>query len=153
MFKNTALYISLVFILILSACTAEDASQTAINSESNPEIETVKDLLMNNLNYAETKNIEGYLSTIPSESHEETREVMEDFFGNYTVKHTLLEFEAVEVFDEEIVAKARQKTEEENNSNQSEYRSHIAETLHVFQRIEGEWKITDSSVTDIVFID
>ena len=153
MYKKTALFISLFLLFILNACTAEDTSQAAITHENNPEIEAVKNLLIDNLNYAETKNIEGYLSTIPLEAHVDTREVMEDFFEAYTVKHTLLEFEAVEVLEDEIVVKARQKTEGENISNDSEYKSHIAETLHVFQRIEEEWKITDSSVTDIVFID
>lgn len=152
MIKKTALYFSLFFLFLLSACSTQKTVQNT-NHENNSEIEEVKALLISNLDYAETKNIEGYLSTIPLESHNDTREAMEDFFGTYTVKHTLVDFEVVKVFDDEIVAKARQKTEEENTLNDSEYKNHIAETLHVFKKIEGEWKITDSSVTDITFID
>lgn len=153
MVKKTVLTFSLFILFILSACTAENTSQSILQDIDNPEIEAVKELLIDNLKYAENKNIEGYLSTIPVDSHAETREVMEEFFNTYTVKHTLLEFEVVEVLEDEIVAKARQKTEEVVDSDESEYKSHIAETLHVFQRIESEWKITDSSVTDITFIE
>lgn len=79
--KKTILTFSLFIFVMLSACTAENTSQSILQDIDNPEIEAVKELLIDNLKYAENKNIEGYLSTLPVDSHAETREVMEEFFN------------------------------------------------------------------------
>lgn len=140
-----------LFIFLFSACGIES---TQTESTSNKEAASLtKDLLIDNLYYAETKNIEGYLSTIPSKAHEDTRQAMEDFFAKYTVSHRLLEFEVLEASENEIIAKTKQETIGQNDIGDEEYKNHIAEGLHIFQKIDTEWKITESSITDLTFIE
>lgn len=147
-----------LFLVLLSACATPNNL-----SEGNPEVSgnyaneenvfAAKELLEKNLQYAQEENIEGYLSTISTEAHADTREAMTIFFDTHTVSHTLLAFEVVEEYENELVVKSRQKTMGADDTGETEYRNHIAEVLHVFEKIEGEWKIIESSVTDINFLE
>src|SRR5690625_4300675 len=119
----------IAFIVILSACSIEStqteevsystASETSANQEA---IQQTKNVLKENLYYAETENIEGYLSTISSEAHADTRQAMEDFFKTHDVFHTLMAFEVVEEHKDKIVAKTKQKTMGEDMTGETDYR-------------------------------
>lgn len=113
----------------------------------------VKNVLQLNLKYAEDKDIEGYLTTISSSAHEDTEEAMSGFFNDFTVSHLLLEFEVIEQGQDELVAKAKQQTTGDTDLEDEEYRDHIADILHIFEKEDGNWKISESSVTNLVFID
>lgn len=111
----------------------------------------IQEVLEKNLNYATTKNIDGYLSTISQKGHEATREAMLNFFKDYEVSHTLLHFEVVQEESDEVVVKTRQKSEGTSQLKDVEYKNHVAEVLHVFIKEEDSWKIEESSITNITF--
>lgn len=114
----------------------------------------VKEVLEKNLYYATQEDIDGYLSTISKKGHEETKQVMSEFFKEYDVEHTLEAFEIVEKNPDEIIAKAKQKTVSSQQSNNNDsYKNHVAEVLHIFIKENDEWKINESNITDINFIE
>lgn len=144
--------------LLVSACSPESSNikdQNGITGqyENKEAVSATKELLMDNLHYAENEDIEGYLSTIPTEAHGDTREAMEAFFKEHTISHKLLEFEVVKEFENEIVVKTKQESIGQNDSGESDYKNHVAEVLHVFKKEENQWKITESSVTNVIFLD
>ena len=62
-----------------------------------------------------------------------------------------MEFEVTDVEPDAIVAKARQKAVGESVLEEEAYRNHIATVLVVFKQEDGEWRISESSITDIEF--
>lgn len=153
------LVVILLFLLILySAYNSErgqlEVQQDILGKVSHLEEATqARDLLETNLYYSEIEDMEGYLSTISSKGHEETREAMLEFFESYSVSHELIRFEVLEQQEDELVAKATQKTTDNHGEGEDPYKSHTAEVLHVFKKENHEWKIYESSVTDVKFID
>lgn len=78
---------------------------------------------------------------------------MVDFFDKHDVSHQLVAFEVVVESEDQVVAKAKQITKNVSDSSKSTYRNHQAEVLHTFSKINGQWKITESAVTDVDFIE
>lgn len=154
--KSICVYL-LLFVSLLAACStdkmSEPQAQSLKDQTQSADVINVRKLLEENLNYATTENIGGYLSTISKKGHEATREAMLNFFENYDVTHTLLDFELVQEDSSEIIVKARQKSEGTTQLEEADYKDHIAEVLHVFIREQDSWKIDESSVTDIKFLD
>lgn len=145
----------LFFGSLLTACTTDEISSPQSMSADNQTHSTdaliIQELLEENLSYATSENIEGYLSTISQKGHESTKEAMLDFFEHYDVSHTLLDFDIVQEESDEIVVKARQKSEGTSQLEDQDYKNHIAEVLHVFIKEQDSWKIEESSITDIIF--
>lgn len=156
----TQLFFCIVFVLFLfsTGCTSEasqvDNQNQIIGEYQNKErVKDARDVLVKNLEFAEEEDIEGYLSTISSNAHDETRVAMEDFFENHSVTHSLIEFEVVEEKENEIIAKTQQETKGHSNLKDADYKNHVAEVLHIFRKEQDEWKISESSITNVTFID
>lgn len=158
--NSSRLFIVAFFFLSLfiSACSSDSTNtnnQEGITGqyENKEAVSASRELLINNLRYAENEDIDGYLSTIPTEAHADTREAMEAFFKEHTISHTLLEFEVIEELENELVVKTKQESRGQNDLDEADYRNHVAEVLHIFKKEENQWKITESSVTDVLFLD
>lgn len=115
--------------------------------------ELIESIIEKNLEAATNKDIDSYLSTISSSAHNDTRVALEEFFGTYSVTHQLLDFEIIEEEDERVVAKTRQKTTEENGDSGDEYKDHLSEVLIILVKEGNEWKINESSITAIEFLE
>lgn len=144
--------------LFLSGCQFEtnkpmaELSESLTQSQQN-DIKFTKQLLVDNLNYVDNEDIDGYLETIPLSAHEDTKKAMINFFEEYSVTHDLLEFEVVERKQDRLIARTKQKTTGTADHGGEEYRDHIASMLHTFEKEQGQWKIVESSTTDVKFLD
>lgn len=107
-------------------------STNATEQKYSADVLIVQEVLEDNLNYATSENIEGYLSTILQKGYDSTKEAMLNFFKDYEVSHTLLHFEVVQEESDEVVVKVRQKSEGSGQLKDAEYKNHIADVLHVF---------------------
>lgn len=149
---------AVILFLFSTGCTSEASEgekQDLITGEYQniEQVQEVRDILLKNLEYAEDENIDGYLSTISSSAHDETRQAMEEFFAHHTVTHSLLKFEVIEEHKDEIIAKTEQETKGSSTREDTDYKNHIAEVLHIFRKERDEWKIFESSITNVTFID
>ncbi|MHC5268728.1 hypothetical protein ACYSNO_06000 [Enterococcus sp. LJL98] len=105
-------------------------------------------LLEKNLQAANEEDLETYLSTLVPEAREATKKEMVPFFETYDVKHTLVSFEVIKEDGERILVKARQKTV---NEGTEKYRNHITEANHTFVKIDGEWLLEETAMSDTQF--
>lgn len=154
--RKKLFYIGALFVGILfTACSTDEVSSpqsmSANHQTYSADALIIQELLEENLSYATSENIEGYLSTISQKGHESTKKAMQEFFEHYDVSHTLLDFEILQEESDEIVVKARQKSEGTSQLDDQDYKNHTAEVLHVFIKERGSWKIKESSITDITF--
>lgn len=150
--------VALLFLTVLfSAYTSfgEDSSpgQEAGEEIRDEEVMAAKEVLEANLQYSEAEDMEQYLQTIASHGREATRVEMNQFFQDYTVSHELTAFEVVERHDDEIVVKTSQMIKDQNQEGDKRYRSHKAKMMHVLKREDNQWKIFESNVMDVQFIE
>lgn len=138
--------------VLLNFMTMSNTNNILTSQEENRKLEAqIQSIYQRNLQGANAEDVDLYLSTITTKAREETGEVMAQFFEDFDVKQDLLEFEVTDIEPDAIVAKARQKAVGESVLEEETYRNHIATVLVVFKQEEGEWRISESSITDIEF--
>lgn len=112
------------------------------------DVQAVFDLLEKNLQAANDEDLETYLSTLVPDAREATKKEMAPFFKTYDVKHTLLAFEVRKEDGERILVKTQQRTE---NKGTEEFRNHVTEANHTFVKIDGEWFIEETAMSNTQF--
>lgn len=133
-----------------------DTVEYTINSEDtiNEEVKAAVQVVEDNLRYAQEENMEGYLSTLVSSAHEETKAELTPFFEEYDLNHTILSVEILEQEEEIMLIRTEQQTVMEDSVEGAEpYRDHIAEANHTLVKENGEWKIEETIMTDTIFLE
>lgn len=115
------------------------------------DVSDIKAVVERNLSAVNAQDIDAYLETIVTTGHKDTQEMMIVFFENNQIEQTLLNFNLITQSTDEIIIRTKQKII--GIDTQEGYRNHIAETLYVFVQDKEGWKIKESSITDIKFID
>lgn len=111
-------------------------------------------VILDNLSYAENENIEGYLTTISSQGHENTRSELVAFFEDYDLEHTVLSVTLLDQEPELMLIEVEQQTVASFVAEDvEEYRDHVSIANHTLELEEGEWKITETLMTETFFID
>lgn len=133
----------------------EDVHYSIISdNEITKDIEEAVRVIEDNLRYAEVKDMDGYLSTIVSSAHEETREELAPFFEEYDLDHTILSVEVLRNEDDSLLIQTKQQTVMiDSIAGVEPYRDHIAEANHTLIRENGEWKIKETYMTNTVFLE
>lgn len=138
--------------VLLYIMTMSNANNVHTSQEEHRMLESeIQSIYQRNLQGANAEDVDLYLSTITTKSREETGEVMAQFFEDFDVRQDLMEFEVTDIEPDAIVTKARQKAVGESVLEEETYRNHIATVLVVFKQEEGEWRISESSITNIEF--
>lgn len=106
-------------------------------------------VLETNLEAANQEDIDLYVRTLVPSARESTKEEMSTFFKEFDVEHTLLEFKVTKEYENRIQVQARQKT---INKGTNKYRNHITEANHTFVKIEDQWFIEETAMSDTQFI-
>lgn len=121
---------------------AEEAAEEAIT------------VIENNLAYAEDENLEGYLSTIASVGHENTKDELSAFFEEYDLEHTIL---SVTVLDQQpdrmLIEVEQQSIATYTAEGAEEYRDHVSVANHTLVLETDEWVISETIMTETFFID
>lgn len=152
------LIVALLFLIVLFSAYNSFGEESSSGQEAgeeliDEEVAAAKEVLEANLQYSEAEDMEQYLQTIASHGHEATRAEMNQFFQDYTVSHELTAFEVVERHDDEIVVKTSQIIKDQNQEGDKRYKSHKAEMMHVLKKEDNQWKIFESNVMDVQFIE
>ena len=106
-------------------------------------------VLETNLQAATNEDIDLYISTLVPSAREATQKEMSAFFEEYDVEHTLLEFKVTKEDGTRIQVQARQKTV---NKGTNKYRNHITVANHTFVKMDGEWFLEETAMSDTHFI-
>lgn len=150
--------ITLLFLIVLfnayKPFEGESSSGQEVGEEMmDEEAAAAKEVLKANLKYSEAEDMDQYLQTIARHGHEATRAEMDQFFQDYTVSHELTAFEVVEQLGDEIVVKTFQIIKDQNQEVDKRYKSHRAEMMHILKKEDNQWKIFESNVIDVQFIE
>lgn len=149
---------------ILFGCTTnrvyQDPSSVSYEIEGQSEITDSKaaaeavDVIEQNLQYAQEEDMNGYLSTIVSEAHENTRSELQMFFELYDIEHTILRVEVLDQqLDQMLIQVEQQSVVIEAVSEAEQYRDHVSEANHTLVIENGQWKIAETTMTETYFIE
>lgn len=157
-------FLALGSLLFLIGCTPSRSYQNP--TEVSYEIEGLAEVtdqkaaeeaiqvIEKNIQYAKEEDMEGYLSTILSSAHENTRTELEDFFEEYDIEHTILSIEVIDQKADQMLVRVEQQSVAVHiKEGAEEYRDHVAEANHTLVLEEGEWKIAETTMTDTHFIE
>lgn len=152
------LIVAFLFLISIKTVKTNDSNNIESTSDNfelivnEEDAKNVKDILHHNLIAVNEQDINGYLDTIVKSGHQDTEEMMVDFFKTHKIKQSLLKFEIEKQTNNEIIVRSKQKITG-TSTLKEDYRNHIAEILHVFVREDNSWKIKESSMTEIEFIE
>lgn len=117
-------------------------------------IEEAVQVIENNIAYAEAEDMDGYLSTIVSSAHENTRTELEAFFELYDLEHTILSITVLEQEEDTMLIEVFQQTVAVDQAEEADdYRDHLGVANHTLVLEDGEWKISETVMTDNFFIE
>lgn len=106
--------------------------------------EEALNVLYENIDYANNKDVDGYLKAIPEDQHASARGSVEQMFNAGDLEFDILEYEVLSAdqgrVEIAIVQTTVSKTPIEGFEN------NIAEMLHTLENVNGEWKIISSDV-------
>lgn len=118
------------------------------------EAEKAVQVITDNLAFATSEDIDGYVSTIIESAHEETRKELSPVFEEYDLEHTILSIEILEQEENRMLIQAQQQTIMTSSAEGAPvYRNHIAEVNYTMTIENGEWKIEETAMTDTKFIE
>lgn len=158
MFIAVAGLLFLIFVLNyfnkaneLSDSINQEAGQVEITGkiENKDDALAALKVLETNLQAATDEDIDLYVSTLVPSAREATQKEMSAFFEEYDVEHTLLEFKVTKEDGTRIQVQARQKTV---NKGKNKYRNHITVANHTFVKMDGEWFLEETAMSDTQFI-
>lgn len=135
----------------LSDSINQEAGQVEITGkiENKDDALAALKVLETNLQAATDEDIDLYISTLVPSAREATQKEMSAFFEEYDVEHTLLEFKVTKEDGTRIQVQARQKTV---NKGTNKYRNHITVANHTFVKMDGEWFLEETAMSDTQFI-
>lgn len=140
-----------LFILLIAGfligCSGE------IDVEDEVAAEEVKQVVADNIESLNNKDIDGYLDTIIESAHEATRTETEAFFQRYDIEYELVSSNIIEEEEDQYRVEAYQEAKAISVPIGEEYRDHVAVNIHTLIKENGEWKISESVMTDVHFID
>lgn len=155
-----------VFLFILSGCTQTKTTQyqepdsVSYKVEEKTEItdqrsvDEAVSVIEKNLAFAQEEDMEGYKTTIVESAHQNTTDELESFFADYDIEHTVLGMAVLEQEENRILLEVNQQSVALNVAEGAEdYRDHVAVANHTLVIENGEWKITDTTMTETFFID
>lgn len=158
MFIAVAGLLFLIFVLNyfnkaneLSDSINQEAGQVEITGkiENKDDALAALKVLETNLQAATDEDIDLYVSTLVPSARDATQKEMSAFFEEYDVEHTLLEFKVTKEDGTRIQVQARQKTV---NKGKNKYRNHITVANHTFVKMDGEWFLEETAMSDTQFI-
>ena len=158
MFIAVAGLLFLIFVLNyfnkaneLSDSINQEAGQVEITGkiENKDDALAALKVLETNLQAATDEDIDLYVSALVPSARDATQKEMSAFFEEYDVEHTLLEFKVTKEDGTRIQVQARQKTV---NKGKNKYRNHITVANHTFVKMDGEWFLEETAMSDTQFI-
>ena len=124
----------------------------SVLAESNKEISAaVKKVFEDNLKYCTNENIEGMLSTFHTKSsaYSSMKKLSQQIAKVYDLKYEMESFKFVGLAGEYAVANVVQKTTKIKGPN---FKNNIINTLQVFKKENGKWKLWTTTVLSIKFL-
>lgn len=108
-------------------------------------------LAKENLQYAESENLQGYMSTIHPDApgYSNTEQTMQTLFDTYDLSYELQSFEYLGRDGEYASVRIEQLTEKISGPS---FQDNITESKWRCKKYNGEWKIWSTSTLDITYI-
>lgn len=122
-----------------------------LGSDLSPEEQAAKDVVERNLRAYENEDLEGVKATTHPESpkYDNTIQGAQLMFSEYDLTYDL-EIKSVEVDGDEARVEVVQTTRKESGP---QFQDNRIEATHVLRKYDGEWRIYDTDVEDIEYLD
>lgn len=113
--------------------------------------EQLNSLAEENLQYAESEDLQGYMSTIHSDApgYSTTEQTMQNLFDTYDLNYELQSFEYLGRDGEYASARIEQLTEKISGPS---FQDNITESKWRCKKENGEWKIWSTTLLDVTYL-
>lgn len=153
--------------LALAGCTPSNTAEyinpenvsyeleSEIDVTNQEAVEEAAKVIEINMAAAESEDLDLYVTTIVSKAHENTREELSKFYEQYDLEHTILSINLLEEEEDTLLFEVFQQSVATYTSEEAEgeYRDHLAVAHHTLVLEDGEWKISETAITDTYFIE
>ncbi|WP_216830797.1 hypothetical protein [Alkalihalobacterium elongatum] len=132
--------------------TSEAGEQEIENLAMMPDEEQMIQVVKDNLLAANNKNIDDYMATIHVESpvYQSTRDTTLEIFSVYDLEYSFVEIEVIDVSGDTGEVWFIQTTRKINGP---EFNDNQIEGINIMKKYNDEWKIYNTEVLDIVYLD
>lgn len=136
--------------LELDEQTEEDDKQQEVEKSLTDE-EQILQVVKENLHAANNEDIDVYMTALHVESplYHSTKETMLEIFKIYDLEYTFDEIEVMEVTGN--MGKVR-FVQTSIKINGPEFNDNQAEGIHTMRKYDGEWKIYDTELTNVIYL-
>ncbi len=136
-------YAFLLFVsfLLLNGC----------GSDRSGEEQAVKDIIMKNTQAGNDEDVAAYISTMDRENknYDHLGQMMNTIFSTYDLNYQVKDLKVIELKDDEAKVQFVQITKKEKGPT---FRDNRIEGIHILHRTDGEWKIYDTQIKKIDYL-
>lgn len=135
-----------IFIVIVGICFC-----LAIGFSEDDVAEEIREVVFENLRATQVEDMDAMLATLHSESpsYTQTVELATVLFENYDLNYEILLFRYIEQDGEYAIVRLEYSSQKIAGG---EFNDNNLDTIHVFRKENGEWKIWSMAILEIEYI-
>lgn len=121
-------------------------------SKSPAEDKELSEVINRNIEMLQKEDVEGYMKTIDPKSsvYEGTKEILPRLFADFDISYEIKEIAVLEKTDSSASVQVSQVTKKIKGGD---FRDNEGVMIHTLVKRNGEWKISDSQIKDIKYLD
>lgn len=136
-------YICLFFtaVLFFNSCS----------SDKNKDEQAIKDVIYKNIEAGNNEDVAAYISTMDQDNrnYERLEDMMNTIFRTYDLKYQVKDIKVIELKDNEAKVQFVQITKKVEGPT---FRDNRIEGVHTLHKTEGQWKIYDTQITKMDYL-
>jgi ketosteroid isomerase-like protein len=136
-------YIYLLFItfLLIIGC----------GSDKSKDEQAIKDVIYKNIEAGNNEDVAAYISTMDKDyrNYDRLEDMMNTIFSTYDLNYQVKDLQVIELKDNEAKVKFVQITKKIKGPT---FRDNRIEGIHTMHKTDGEWKIYDTQITKMEYL-
>lgn len=135
------IYLFLTAVLFLYGCS----------SDKSKDEQAIKDVIYKNIEAGNNEDVDAYISTMDKDyrNYDRLEEMMNTIFRTYDLKYQVRDIKVIELKDNEAKVQFVQITKKVEGPT---FRDNRIEGIHTLHKTDGQWKIYDTQITKMDYL-
>ena len=135
------IYLFLITILLFNGCSSDKSGDE----------QAIKDVIYKNIQAGNDEDIAAYISTMDKDyrNYDRLEDMMRTIFQTYDLNYQVKDLKVIELKDNEAKVQYVQITKKIKGPN---FRDNRIEGIHTLHKKDGEWKIYDTEIKKIDYL-
>jgi PBP1b-binding outer membrane lipoprotein LpoB len=121
------------------------------SSEKSKDEQAIKDVIYKNIEAGNNEDVDTYISTMDKDyrNYDRLEEMMNTIFRTYDLKYQVKDIKVIELKDNEAKVQFVQITKKVEGPR---FRDNRIEGIHTLHKTDGQWKIFDTQITKMDYL-